>query len=193
MNSISSSLTLIKYLSDMSALEEHLVASIQRQENDPCVTKFPIIRDLLMEMKTVAVKHLKEMTDMELSHHAEWRAALKESLAVVTGTVMGEASKYRTHGASKLLRDHFVTLNLEVMGYTMLHATGLALRSSEIADLALRYLKDVAPLIGKINRLTVPVVIAELNETHSIDYEAEERASINVSKFWPTKLNSSHS
>lgn len=65
-----------------------------------------------------------------------------------------------------MLRDDYTAMSMAAIGYTMLNSSALALSDDRTANLAMRYLKDWAPLITGISRIIPQVVTHELTKDH---------------------------
>jgi hypothetical protein len=83
-----------------------------------------------------------------------------------------------------MLRDDYVALNVNAIGYTMLHTTGLALDSAPTAELALVHLRSITPLIMELSQVIVPVVVSELGDTSRVDPTKIEAALRNTQQCW---------
>ena len=112
-------------------------------------------------------------------------ADVKEAFTVATGLAAGLLGKIRPHMASKFLRDDYILLSACSIGYEMLHATALALRDTETADLALEHFKDITPLIVRLSEIMPTVVVHELtHDVAGIDAGAIPIAKENTRHAW---------
>jgi hypothetical protein len=103
----------------------------------------------------------------------------------VAGVVAGLYDKVRKHPISRLLRDDYTALSLAATAYSMLYTTGLAIRELPIANVALRHLQELTPLVMELSRILPAAVVKELAEDDSnIDQTILGLAQENTLKAW---------
>ena len=67
----------------------------------------------------------------------------------------------------------------------MLHTTGLALKNNGVADMALRYLKDVTPIVVDISKAIPAVVVKDLQDQEAtVDTSAAQEAVRRTQEAW---------
>jgi hypothetical protein len=65
----------------------------------------------------------------------------------------------RTERVSKMLRDHYATLSLASISYSMLETTALVFRDDSLAEMSARHLKDITPILTELSEV-MPLVTA---------------------------------
>jgi len=151
-----------QYLSDMVALDEHIVQALERQLGDDRIEQFPEARQLIGTIRRTLGTHVEGLRKHVDGLGGEESGPLKEAVSMVAGVAAGLYDKVRHDPVSKMLRDNYTALSLAAIAYTMLHTTGLALKNSAVADTALGYLKEVTPLVMQLSRVIPPVVVKDL-------------------------------
>lgn len=181
--------TLQNYVSDLLALERHLLEAVKRQVDDDRTNRHPEAIRLVSKIHGVLASHVAE-TEQHLSNLGGHPASgVKDAVASVAGIAAGLIDKVRTNTVSKMLRDDYSALSLTAIGYTMLHTTGLALKSSLTADLALRHLHDITPLIVEISEIVPLVVAVELTDDGEVvDAAVGPEAVRNTQKAWSNEV-----
>ncbi len=181
--------TLQNYVSDLLALEGHILEAVKRQVNDDHTNQHPQALRLVSKIHGVLASHVAE-TEQHLSNLGGQPASgVKEAVAGIAGIAAGLIDRVRTNTVSKMLRDDYSALSLVAVGYTMLHTTGLALKSELTADLALRHLCDITPLIVEISEVVPLVVAVELaNDGEVVDTAVGPEAVRNTQKAWKNEV-----
>jgi ferritin-like metal-binding protein YciE len=171
---------LLKYLTDMHALEKHLAQPLQAQADDADFGEFPEARSLVqrLEMRTKNAAGALEILIEEMG--GETRTNLKSVVTAAAGAVAAAVNEGRVHKITKKLRDDYTALSLVSIGYELLHATGNALGNEKVASLSLRHLRDVAGFIMDLSQVIIPVAVEELAKTNP---------DANVKVTVPTQLN----
>ncbi|GAB5537144.1 MAG: hypothetical protein Rubg2KO_33930 [Rubricoccaceae bacterium] len=160
------------YITDMAAVETHIVSAVDRQlENDETST-YPDAVSVLSRLKATMQGHVSALeTYNETTNDGEVKEAVKEAIGTALGVVAGVWNKVRgTDEVSRAIRDAYTATSLATISYHMLYTTALGLKSDEVADLALRHLRDLTPLISEMSEVVCTVVASELaNEGKVID------------------------
>jgi ferritin-like metal-binding protein YciE len=174
------------YVSEMIGAERHIVGAIDSQLKDDRVVKFVEAREILERVSHVLHSHLGVLEAVLDRSGKERAAKLKQAATALTGAAAGLYDKIRrSDPASRNLRDDYTALNLAAVSYSMLHTTALAHKDQEIADLALRHLRDLTPLIMDLSGVIPLVVAMELViEDKSIDASVGAEAARNTSMAW---------
>src|SRR5215208_4045524 len=153
------------YVADMAAVEKHIIEAIERQLGDDDTKKFPEALQLLRRIEGTLTRHVQALeSHIESFPGGGIATTVKETVTGVLGVFAGLYDKVRKEPISRALRDDYTALNLAAVSYTMLHTSALALHHQPTADLALRNLRDLAPLIMEINEVVPQVVVRELTE-----------------------------
>jgi hypothetical protein len=166
--------TLVKYLSDMYALEEHIAQPLRSQVKDEDFAPFPEATALVTKMLSRT-----ESASMELEQAAKSLGG--DTVAGMAAAVINEG---RTHPITKKLRDDHTALCLASIGYELLHVTANALNSPEIATLAQTRLHEVAKIIMESSQVIVPVAVKELSETNEVDISSIAVSQANIKAAW---------
>ena len=154
--------TIADYVGDMIALESHIEEALDRQlemsdqhpEAGAAVQRF---HDMVKANRDALKAHQKTLGDTAGN-------PIKAAGATVLGVAAGLIDKIRTEGVSKALRDDYTAFNHACIGYTMLHATALALGDDATATLAARGLRGHASAVQEINHIIADVVVWELQK-----------------------------
>lgn len=157
------------YLTDMHAVESHILEAVERQLNGDEIKAYPeasrVVRSLqtVLEQHTAALKNLVEARD-----GLSLKGALKEALGDALGFAAGLYDKVRTDEVSRMIRDDYTALSLAAISYHMLHTTALGLRNENVASVALRHLKDLTPILVDLSKVVCHVVAKELADEDKV-------------------------
>lgn len=187
--------TLQQYVSDMLAVERHLLPAFENQSKDDRMAKYPEARRLVNKIEATINSHINGLKQ-HLEHlGGDAASPVKSAVTAALGVAATVIENIRTDPVSKNLRDDYTALNLAAVSYTMLHTTGRALMDEPTADLALSYLKDYTPLIVEINEVIPEVVVSELrDETEVLDPAAATQAAERTQQAWKRDhVHSGHS
>jgi hypothetical protein len=151
------------YVADMSAVITHIQEAVERQKNDDDFKQIPQALEVVTRLDTV----LKSQAQALESHLEKFpgggvAGAVKSTVTGVLGAFAGLYDKVRSETASRGLRDDYTALSLAAISYTMLHTSALALGDGTTADLALRGLKEIAPIIMQLSEVVPHAVVREL-------------------------------
>lgn len=187
--------TLQQYVSDMLAVERHILPAIESQTKEDRFAKDPEVQRLVSKIEATVRGHING-----LEHHLETlggdsASPIKSAATAILGAAASLIEKVRTDPVSKNLRDDYTVLNLAAVSYGMLHTTGQALMDQQTADLAANHLMDYTPLIAEINEVIPQVVVSELpDETEMLDPDAAKRANKRIQEAWDgDHVHSGHS
>jgi len=174
-----------QYVSDMIALDEHILEAIERQLGDDRLDNYPGARQIVSSIKSTLASHSNGLKQQIKSVGGEASGPVKEAVSTVAGLAAGLYDKVRHDPVSKMLRDDYTALSLASISYTMLHTTALALKHDAIAASSANYLKQVTPLIVEISRIMPEIVVKDLaDEDVSINTGVAERAVGNTQAAW---------
>ena len=177
--------TLQQYVSDMLAVERHMMPAFENQSKDERFIQYPKAHHLIKKMEMTNQSHINGLEHHLKNLGGDPASPIKSAVSAALGMAASVIEKMRTDPISKNLRDDYVVLNLAAIGYTMLHTTGQALMDQEIADVAATYLMEYTPLITDINEVIPVVVVGELtDETEMIDPDAAERSIQRTQQAW---------
>jgi hypothetical protein len=178
--------TLRPYIADMVAVEKHIVEALERQQKDDDVKQFPNAAQLVNRALGILNQHVQVLEGhLEGFQGGGASGAVKGAVTGVLGAIAGVYDKIRKDTASRALRDDYTALSLATISYTMLHTTALGLRQGATAEIALRHLQDLTPLIMELSEVIPPVVLKELSfEGHDIETGLAQQAVRNTQQTW---------
>lgn len=169
------------YLSDMYAVEKHCLESVERQTRDYRVRASRDAYEILMKVETVLSAHTMTLDRClsEMEGAVDGKSFLKKAASTAVGAVSGIYGMMRPEDpVSRSLRDDHTTLNLAAISYSMLYTTATALGDVKIADMALRHLHEITPLIVAIGKIIPPVVAEELSSEGKVAYPMAGRDAV---------------
>lgn len=177
--------TLQQYVSDMLAVERHILPALEDQSKDDRYNKYPAAQRVVNRIEATVRSHIDGLEQHLKSLGGDPASPIKSAVTAVLGVAATIIEKMRTDPVSKNLRDDYTVLNLAAVSYTMLHTTGQALMDQRTADLAANFLRDYTPLITEINEVIPEVVVNELrDESETIDPAAAGRAVERTQEAW---------
>lgn len=177
--------TLIKYLTDMHALENHVVQPLKSQAKDDDFAPYPAAQALVHRMLARSETAVAQLERLAEGLGEEARGTFKSAVTAAAGMVAAAVNEGRTHVITKKLRDDYTALSLVSIGYELLHATANALRSPEIAAFAQASLRETAGLIMALSQEILPVAVAELAKTNKdVDTSTVATSQQNIKDAW---------
>jgi ferritin-like metal-binding protein YciE len=187
--------SLQQYVSDMLAVERHMLPAFENQTKDDRFNKYPEAQRLVNRIEATINSHINGLKQHLENLGGDAASPVKSAVTAVLGVAASVIENMRTDPISKNLRDDYTVLNLAAISYTMLHTTGHALMDDRTADLALSFLKDYTPLITEINEVIPEVVVSELrDESEAIDPSAAQQAVEHTQQAWQREhLHGGHS
>ena len=115
---------------------------------------------------------------------SETGATIKQAVSAALGAAAGLYDKVRKDPVSRIMRDNYTALAMSTISYTQLHTTGLAFGDQTVADLALRHLEALTPLVMQINQVMPGIVTEELKDDGSVNTGAASEATENTQQAW---------
>jgi ferritin-like metal-binding protein YciE len=177
--------TLIKYLTDMHALESHLAQPLKSQADDADFGEYPEALELIRRLQTRTDTAIGSLEILIEELGGKPRGTFKSAVTAAAGVVAAAVNEVRTHVITKKLRDDYTALSLAAIGYELLHVTGNALGNEHVASLAARNLKDVAGFIMDLSQVIVPVAVEELGKTNpDTDANSAGISQANIREAW---------
>lgn len=135
------------YITDMLALEEHIVTAVQGQQEN-LKDEHPKFAGVLRDVEALATRHAKDLKDLVeqrgISAGGAISEAFKRAGSVVLGVGAAAIDLVRSERVPKNLRDDYTVLALATIGYAMLFTTATSLGDSPVAALAASQHKDYA-------------------------------------------------
>ncbi len=173
------------YVNDMVALEKHILEALERQREDERVQQVEEFRELIDRLHTTVRAHVLTMENHAAAVGEKFGTSVKDAVSSFAGVLAGLYDKVRKHPVSRLLRDDYTALSLAATSYSMLYTTGLATRELPIANVALRHLQELVPLIKDLSRIIPIAVVNELGgDDPGIDQSILGLAQENTRKAW---------
>lgn len=174
------------YLTDMHAVESHILEAVERQLEGDEIKAYPEASRVVRSLQTTLKRHTDTLkAAVEAREGNSVKGALKEALADTLGFVAGLYDKVRDDKVSRMIRDDYTATSLAAVSYHMLHTTALALKNQEIAGLAIRNLKDLTPILVDLSKVVCEVVAKELAaEDKVFDGTVGPQAVRNTQEAW---------
>ena len=177
--------TLQQYVSDMLAVERHLLPAFENQSEDDRLADSPEAQRLVSKIEATIRSHINSLEQHLENQGGDPASPVKTAVTTALGAAATAIENMRTNPVSKNLRDDYTALNLAAIGYTMLHTTGHVLADEQTADLAASHLMDYTPLIIEINEVVPLVVVSELrDETEVLEMDAVGPAIERTQQAW---------
>ena len=174
--------TLRIYVNDAVALGRLIEEALCRQVEDERVKALPEVFSAIDRIRTVV--HTQVLT-MENHAAAIGGSSAKDVITSFAGVISALYDKVRKHPVSRLLRDDHTALVLACTGYSMLYTTGIAVRELPVANVSIRHLNELTPLVMELSHLIPSVVVTELAENDpEIDRTAAELGRENTAMAW---------
>jgi hypothetical protein len=155
--------TINGYVTDMLALEEHIVKAvagqIQTLEDNPRVRADLRIIERWVRLHIANLEQLTRTRDA-----ATATGAIKRAGSSVLGRAAGAIDLLRQEGQPRNLRDDYAAFGLAAMGYVMLNTTALALEDEEVADLAIQHLQNYVRGMIALHYIIPAVVVQSLRK-----------------------------
>jgi ferritin-like metal-binding protein YciE len=153
--------TVATYLSDMLALERHILAPIESQLASEDHQRSGAIA-IVQKINSVCISHISALETQLEAAGGSPAQGIKSAWAQLVGGGAAAINNVRKTKVSKSLRDDYSALGLAAISYTMLHATAAGLGDGSTAALAKRHLEDITPIIVDISTAIPGVVLEEL-------------------------------
>ena len=177
--------TITTYVSDMLALEQHMMQPIQHQVDDKDVQGFTPALRLLQEAASTVQTHVTGLESLLQSLGGHAGSPLKSGVASALGGIASAIGSARKTEVAKYLRDDYAALSLASASYTMLHTTALAMGEHATAAFAKTSLTDYAGLIMKISETLPLATITDLqSEGAAVDASVIEDAKKATDDAW---------
>jgi heterodisulfide reductase subunit B len=125
-----------QHLSDMVALDEHILEAVKHQLGVDKVKEDADALALLTRTQDIYARHIEQMKTMVELQDAETRTSLKSILTSFLGDIAGLYNPMRTDGAARAIRDTYTALNLTSASLTALKTFGLIVGKEPISNLS---------------------------------------------------------
>lgn len=176
------------YITDMLALEEHIVTAVQGQQAH-LQQEQPEFSTVLTDIERIATSHAKQLMalvdEREIGAGGAISEAFKKAGAVVLGVGAAAIDLVRSERVPKNLRDDYTVVALATVGYTMLYTTAKSLGDAPVAALALAHHADYAKASMTLHHVVPASVIALLTaEGLSPDASVLDGVNKALDKHW---------
>jgi hypothetical protein len=172
------------YTADLLTLETHLFNAVKKQRTSDKANDSDAM-ELMNELDQILRNQINTLENHLDQLGGGRKSDLKELLGSFSGLAAGLIDTVRKDPVSKMLRDDYTALSMLATGYTMLHTHALAYDKDDLADIALKHLGEITPVITEISRV-LPLVVAR--ESNDLDRnKAEEigqKAMENTQEMW---------
>ena len=156
--------TIDSYLSDMLALDRHIVTALAGQiegQDEHSAVKGPLVL-----MHAVFERHVRELETLAETREQNVRGVskvVKSAVSSVLGLGAAVIDMVRTEKLPKNLRDDYTAFSLAYIGNLMLHTTALSLRDTQVASLARVHMSDHAESLMKLQRVIPSATVGFLS------------------------------
>jgi len=174
------------YLREQIALEEQLCREIEEQIAEINEKDFADAKDLLIQTRQALECHFKPLNEtLDRLERAALNAQTKIASENGNGLIPALEREQQIKSIARILRDDYSALNHITMSNTLLYTTALALNCQEVAEIALKHLENLAPLVVKLGAIAPEVVARELRtKSPQIDLTVAQKALINARLVW---------
>jgi hypothetical protein len=177
--------TITTYLSDMLALERHVLQPLQHQVDDKEVVAMPPAHRVVAEAVAIARTHERALEARLESLGGHAGSPVKSTVSSALGGIAAAIGNARKTEIAKYLRDDYTAMSLASAGYTMLQTTARALNDEATAQLAQEHLSDYASIIMKLSATLPTITIADLrNEGATVDQSVTAEAERATEAAW---------
>lgn len=181
-----------KHTTDILGVERHVLGALERQRGTDEVRDNVEANQLIIKIERTTKQHVADLEGLVDQEGSELEAKAKKAVTNALGIAAGLYDKIRTHTLARMLRDDYTALSLCAMGYTAMHAFGKAVGEPEVADLALRHLKDYTSLLVEISEQLPGITIDEMVAVHegdfAVDTSVKDEVVRNTQEAWKPKV-----
>ncbi len=183
--------TLQRYVSDMLAVDKHILEAVERQASDPRIQQHSEAALVIAQAERAMRMHVARLEDHLKTLGGDPGSPIKKAVTAALGVGAGLIDRVRPDTVTTALRDDYTALNLAAVSLTLLHTTGLALNDSITAAIAESQLQELAPVIMRINEVIPQVCVQELvDEAETVDTSVAPEAVRRTQKAWRRDGNS---
>lgn len=161
-----------QYVSDMYALESHILKALQSQVTQ--TKDEPDINRALEGYVATTQRHIDvlEKHMVSIGEKASLADKVKQGVSALFGIAAGTIDKVRTHATAKDLRDDYTAGSLAAIGYVQLKTTALACDDAQTAALAETAMNDVVGMLQWIARTIPAATIRDLEKERNLKLNA---------------------
>lgn len=180
--------TLQQYVGDMLAVDKHIHEAVRRHRDDKQVQADAEAHQMLSRVESTFDTLIEELEQLLERLGGSASSPVKDVVASTVGALGGMVNKLRTETVSKMLRDDYTLLGLAAISYTMLNTTGHALNDPATAQVAVRHLRQITPLVTGISRVIPLTVARELGEDHEVFTSAAAQSVRETQQAWSAEV-----
>lgn len=175
-----------QHLSDLVALESHILEAVEHQIGTDNIKKDADALMLLQETHAMLSRHSEELDALVIAQDAETRTGIKNLFTGFLGNIAGLYNKVRGEEATRAIRDTYTALSLLSVSLTALKTFGLMVGKPDISKLAYEQMRDLLPLIMKINHRLPYIVARDVAERSGMPYDVAvpERVEKATQRIW---------
>jgi hypothetical protein len=166
--------TVHSYVTDMLALEEHIVKAIQAQV-EVHEEEYPTVTAELRIIQATVEGHITALKGLDAAREGGALQGIGEAIKRMGSTLAGFGAAaidlVRSEKLAKNLRDDATAFSLAHTGYLMLHTTARALGDARTAELAASHLTAYAQMIMRVNHL-IPAAVVEVLRAEELRVDA---------------------
>jgi hypothetical protein len=153
------------YITDMLALEDHIVQAIDSQLAD-LRKEYPAYATAVSKASSISNQHIGALKTLKTARNIDSGSvvsdAVKRAGSVVAGLGAAAIDLVRSEKLSKNLRDDYTAYSLASVGYEMLLTTALAFADAEVATVARSHFHDYAKVVMDLSHAIPGAVVREL-------------------------------
>jgi len=177
-----------QHLAAQIDIEEHFSAKIQEALEEIREESFVDVKDLLIRIREVlesnytllnkAMDKYDEPEPVQHNGHAG---------SGTNGAILDQAKSLekKRSQVSRILRELYSDLNKITVANTQLYTMGLAFKSEDVAELAMKHLEELAPLVIKVCEIVPEVITRELKmDEPQIDITVAQKALADTRILW---------
>lgn len=157
------------YLTDMYAVEEHILRAVDRQLKDDDIKEYPEAARVVTKLQTTLKQHTAALeAKVNARDGGDLKKAVKDAVGSALGFVAGLYDRVRDDEVSRMIRDDYTATSLAAVSYHMLYTTALGLKNQDVASMAMRHLKDLTPILVDLSKVVCHVVAEELADENKV-------------------------
>jgi hypothetical protein len=175
------------YVTDMGAVEKHILEAVERQLANEDTKKYPTAMTSLEGLRATLARHVEVLENYD---NGSTRAGILETVKNAATGALGVAAGFynqlrQTDTVSRSVRDTYTAVGLATISYEMLFTTALALKDQPLAELALRHLEQLTPHTIELSKVVCEVVARELtDEDKTLDPSVGPEAVRRTQEVW---------
>lgn len=176
------------YITDMLALEDHIVQALDAQLGD-MRKEYPQFATALDKASATTNQHIGTLKSLKTARNIDSGSvvadAVKRAGSVVAGLGAAAIDMVRSEKLAKNLRDDYTAYSLASVGYEMLLTTSIAFADDQVANVARTHFADYAKVVMDLSHAIPGAVIAELQQRGlPVQPDASTTMDTEISNAW---------